>query len=105
MLLSIVSSAAFAQERNAAVIRAEGESESAKLISEATKTYGAGMLELRRIEVRLHASGRVGLAATILKCTLVSCSLHAAVCTVASAPWQVRSGAAGAKHVNVPGCC
>ncbi|MEW5317894.1 MAG: hypothetical protein WDW38_009156 [Sanguina aurantia] len=38
------------QERNAAVIRAEGESESAKLISEATKTYGAGMLELRRIE-------------------------------------------------------
>lgn len=38
------------QERNAAVIRAEGESESARLISEATKAAGAGMIELRRIE-------------------------------------------------------
>ncbi len=38
------------QERNAAVIRAEGESESAKLISEATKAYGLGMIELRKIE-------------------------------------------------------
>ena len=38
------------QERRAAVIRAEGESESAKLISEATKLAGGGMLELRRIE-------------------------------------------------------
>ncbi len=38
------------QERKAAVIRAEGESESAKLISEATKAAGGGMLELRRIE-------------------------------------------------------
>mmetsp|Transcript_38182 Transcript_38182/g.96646 ORF Transcript_38182/g.96646 Transcript_38182/m.96646 type:complete len:282 (-) Transcript_38182:505-1350(-) len=38
------------QERNAAVIRAEGESEAARLISEATKKYGAGLIELRRIE-------------------------------------------------------
>lgn len=38
------------QERNAAVIRAEGESEAAKLISDATKAVGAGMIELRRIE-------------------------------------------------------
>lgn len=38
------------QERNAAVIRAEGESESAKLISDATKSYGFGLIELRRIE-------------------------------------------------------
>ena len=38
------------QERNAAVIRAEGESESAKLISEATKVAGSGLIELRRIE-------------------------------------------------------
>lgn len=38
------------QERNAAIIRAEGESESAKLISDATKTYGSGLIELRRIE-------------------------------------------------------
>ncbi len=38
------------QERKAAVIRAEGESEAAKLISQATKEAGAGMIELRRIE-------------------------------------------------------
>jgi hypothetical protein len=39
-----------AQERKAAVIRAEGESESARLISEATRSAGPGMIELRRIE-------------------------------------------------------
>ena len=38
------------QERKAAIIRAEGESESARLISDATKAAGAGMIELRRIE-------------------------------------------------------
>lgn len=38
------------QERQAAVIRAEGESEAAKLISDATKSFGSGLLELRRIE-------------------------------------------------------
>ncbi|KAK4751283.1 hypothetical protein SAY87_004765 [Trapa incisa] len=38
------------QERRAAVIRAEGESESAKLISEATAAAGMGLIELRRIE-------------------------------------------------------
>lgn len=39
------------EERKAAVIRAEGESEAAKLISEATKSTGPALLELRRIEV------------------------------------------------------
>ncbi|KAL0921582.1 hypothetical protein M5K25_008668 [Dendrobium thyrsiflorum] len=38
------------QERRAAVIRAEGESEAAKLISDATAAVGTGILELRRIE-------------------------------------------------------
>eukprot|EP01025_Chloroclados_australasicus_P004956 TRINITY_DN11379_c0_g1_i1.p1 TRINITY_DN11379_c0_g1~~TRINITY_DN11379_c0_g1_i1.p1 ORF type:complete len:238 (-),score=28.75 TRINITY_DN11379_c0_g1_i1:225-851(-) len=38
------------QERLAAVIKAEGESEAAKMISEATKAHGSGMIELRRIE-------------------------------------------------------
>ena len=38
------------QEREAAVIRAEGESESARLISQATKTAGPALVELRRIE-------------------------------------------------------
>lgn len=31
-------------------MRAEGESEAAKLISEATRSAGAGLIELRRIE-------------------------------------------------------
>ncbi|GIL47197.1 hypothetical protein Vafri_4073 [Volvox africanus] len=38
------------QERNAAVIKAEGESEAAKLISDATKQFGFGLIELRKIE-------------------------------------------------------
>ncbi|KAK6155261.1 hypothetical protein DH2020_009509 [Rehmannia glutinosa] len=38
------------QERRAAVLRAEGESESAKLISEATAVAGTGLIELRKIE-------------------------------------------------------
>ncbi|XP_028802527.1 prohibitin-3, mitochondrial [Neltuma alba] len=38
------------QERRAAIIRAEGESESAKLISDATASAGTGLIELRRIE-------------------------------------------------------
>ncbi|XP_054792323.1 prohibitin-3, mitochondrial-like [Prosopis cineraria] len=38
------------QERRAAIIRAEGESESAKLISDATSSAGTGLIELRRIE-------------------------------------------------------
>ncbi|CAA7394922.1 unnamed protein product [Spirodela intermedia] len=38
------------QERRATVIRAEGESESAHLISEATAKAGNGLIELRRIE-------------------------------------------------------
>ncbi|KAH0714188.1 hypothetical protein KY284_007093 [Solanum tuberosum] len=38
------------QERRAAIIRAEGESESAKLISDATAAAGMGLIELRRIE-------------------------------------------------------
>ena len=39
------------QERKAAVIRAEGEAEAAKLISTATRTSPA-LVELRRIEAR-----------------------------------------------------
>ncbi|KAL1824679.1 hypothetical protein DCAR_0312766 [Daucus carota subsp. sativus] len=40
------------QERRAAIIRAEGESESAKLISDATKESGMGLIELRKIEAQ-----------------------------------------------------
>ncbi|KDD76098.1 hypothetical protein H632_c357p0, partial [Helicosporidium sp. ATCC 50920] len=42
------------QERLAAVVRAEGESEAARLISEATRTAGQGLVELRRIEAARH---------------------------------------------------
>jgi prohibitin 1 len=38
------------QERRAAIVRAEGESEAAKLISDATAGAGSGLIELRRIE-------------------------------------------------------
>ena len=38
------------QERQAAIIRAEGESAAAKLISDATQKAGPGLVELRRIE-------------------------------------------------------
>ncbi|KAG2710549.1 hypothetical protein I3843_04G032300 [Carya illinoinensis] len=45
------------QERRAAIIRAEGESESAKMISEATAQAGMGLIELRKIEaMRENAS-------------------------------------------------
>ncbi|KAL6769655.1 PHB2 [Auxenochlorella protothecoides x Auxenochlorella symbiontica] len=45
------------QERKAAVVRAEGESEAARLISEATRAAGAGMIELRRIEAARDVAG------------------------------------------------
>ncbi|KAE9620837.1 hypothetical protein Lal_00019620 [Lupinus albus] len=54
------------QERRAAIIRAEGESDSAKLISDATAAAGMGLIELRRIE----ASREV--AATLAKSPNVS---------------------------------
>ncbi|KAF3671602.1 Prohibitin-4, mitochondrial [Capsicum annuum] len=38
------------QERGATIIRAEGESESAKLISDATAAARMGLIELKRIE-------------------------------------------------------
>lgn len=45
------------QEMRAAVIRAEGESQSAKLISEATARAGPGLIELRRIEASREIAG------------------------------------------------
>merc|ERR1719159_2310276 len=38
------------QERQATVIRSEGEAEAAKLISEALKKFGSGLIEVRRID-------------------------------------------------------
>lgn len=45
------------QERRAAIIRAEGESEAARLISDATADAGTGLIELRRIEASREISG------------------------------------------------
>jgi len=38
------------EERKAAVIRAEGDAEAARLISESIAQHGQGLLEVRRIE-------------------------------------------------------
>jgi prohibitin 1 len=38
------------QERKAAIIRAEGEAEAARLISQAMSTAGNGFIEVRRID-------------------------------------------------------
>merc|ERR1719376_901923 len=38
------------QERQATVVRAEGEADAAKMISEALKEHGSGLIEVRRID-------------------------------------------------------
>merc|ERR1712050_742120 len=38
------------QERQATVVRSEGEAEAAKMISEALKEHGSGLIEVRRID-------------------------------------------------------
>jgi len=54
------------QERKAAVIRAEGESESARLISDATKAAGGGMIELRRIEAAKDIAGQLAKSGNVV---------------------------------------
>lgn len=54
------------QERIAAVIRAEGESESAKLISDATKIAGPGLIELRRIEAAKDIADTMSRSANVV---------------------------------------
>lgn len=49
------------QERKASIIRAEGEADSAKLVSMAIKEHGSGLLEIRRIEAAKY------IAATLSK--------------------------------------
>merc|ERR1711953_1097985 len=38
------------QERQATIIRSEGEAEAAKMISDALKEHGTGLIEVRRID-------------------------------------------------------
>jgi regulator of protease activity HflC (stomatin/prohibitin superfamily) len=73
------------QERNAAVIRAEGESEAAKLISDATKAAGAGMVELRRIEAAKDIAGEQ--CAGVLGCWAAALTLEPPGCVNACAPY------------------
>ncbi len=54
------------QERKAAVIRAEGESESARLISDATRTAGPGLIELRRIEAAKDIAGQMSKSGNVV---------------------------------------
>ena len=44
------------QEQQAAIIRAEGDSEAARLVSEAIQRAGRGLIEMRRIETALHVA-------------------------------------------------
>jgi len=48
------------QLKLAAIIRAEGESEAAELISQALAVNGTGLIEVRRIDVRLPDLAAVG---------------------------------------------
>jgi len=54
------------QERKASVIRAEGESTAAKLISDATKIAGPGLIELRRIEAAKDVAGTMSKSRNIV---------------------------------------
>ncbi|MFS7954270.1 putative prohibitin [Helianthus anomalus] len=54
------------EERRAAVIRAEGESESAKLISDATAAAGMGLIELRRIEAARKVSSTMAKSGNVV---------------------------------------
>jgi len=42
------------QEREANVIRAEGDAEAARLVSDAIAKHGKGLIEMRRIETAQH---------------------------------------------------
>lgn len=54
------------QEKNAAIIRAEGESSAAKLISDALAASGDGLLQLRRIEAAKEIAGTLSRSRNIV---------------------------------------
>lgn len=53
------------QEKKAAIVKAEGEAEAAKLISDATKRAGPGMIELRRIEAAKEITSNLSKARNV----------------------------------------
>ncbi|KAF8820447.1 putative prohibitin [Cardiosporidium cionae] len=54
------------QEKLAAIVRAEGEAEAASLISTAVKTYGSGLIEIRRLEASKDVVESMGKSRNIM---------------------------------------
>mmetsp|Transcript_99220 Transcript_99220/g.285451 ORF Transcript_99220/g.285451 Transcript_99220/m.285451 type:complete len:285 (+) Transcript_99220:81-935(+) len=54
------------QERQATVIRAEGEAEAAKMISEALKEHGSGLIEVRRIDAAKDIAEALSKSANVM---------------------------------------
>ena len=42
------------EEKNAAIIKAEGEAEAAKMINEAVRSFGIAAIDLRRLEASVN---------------------------------------------------
>jgi len=54
------------QERQATVIRSEGEAEAAKMISEALKEHGGGLIEVRRIDAAKDIAEALSKSANVM---------------------------------------
>lgn len=54
------------QERQATVIRAEGEAEAAQMISDALKEHGSGLIEVRRIDAAKEIADRLAKSANVM---------------------------------------
>ena len=48
------------EEKNAAIIKAEGEAEAAQLINTSVKNYGSAMIDLRRLEASINIAITLG---------------------------------------------
>merc|ERR1719392_25835 len=54
------------QERLATVIRSEGEAEAAQMISEALKSHGSGLIEVRRIDAAKDIAESLSKSANVM---------------------------------------
>ncbi len=53
------------EEKKASILRAEGESEGAKLIADAINKYGKGLVALRKIEAAQHIASTLSTSPNI----------------------------------------
>ena len=53
------------QEKTAAIVRAEGEAQAARLISESIEKYGRGLIDLRSIEAAKEIAGTLSSSANV----------------------------------------